>query len=136
MNKEKLLKLAEHIESLNHIPIKAIRGISVQNIIDGEKIDAFNMEDWLVSAQCGTAGCIAGHAIYLFQNDIPDGSGQRSTMCTAQKILCLDWYEAEHLFLPGEDSTRGDITPAQAANVLRLVADGIDPREAWIDELS
>ena len=58
MNKEKILKLADYIESTEY---------SANN--DGvEDVGvAFNMSDFVKEGACGTVGCIAGHALIFFK---------------------------------------------------------------------
>ena len=135
MNKERMLELADYLEKMEE-----------------DAPHRFNMETWgmwlippehrgqlggLTAPRCSTAGCIAGHAIGLYDpnwrskdvggNDIPN---------RAQVLLGLTAEESSKLFLPWQENEykSGDeyaeedmdyqyVTASNAAEALRASAE-------------
>lgn len=93
MNKERLTKLADHIENLEKVSLDADEG--------------FNMADY--THDCGSPSCIAGWAVHLFKKE----SGyEHSTMDThdlAAKILEIDGTTSDELFLGVDDNGKGGV---------------------------
>lgn len=132
MNKQKILDLADYIESTEH---------SADN--DGlEDVDvAFNMSDFAKEGSCGTVGCIAGHALIFFKGlsprELREYDDSRDIAAGASEILDLSGSEENHLFDPewSMGCVNNLITPKQAAHALRYFASGETPREAWTEAL-
>ena len=104
----------------------------------------FNMSEYQLTApdgetRCNTAACIAGTSVGLF--DVGPHMGLPISKVAAIQLE-LDEDEAEHLFEPDRacyhtdyimETPLTEITPDQAATVLRKVANGATPQEAWVD---
>lgn len=129
MRKDRILELAEHIEGLQHT--YPTEGPTPSR---WRKPSLFNMGRY-----CGTAACIAGHAVQLFGT----GRDRRAFHMAAilasdsnpvfvpMKLLGIESFQyAEDLFVPATELL-GDITEVQAAQALRLVAEGHAPLDAW-----
>ena len=132
MNVERLRELADHIEGLDMGPRRPHLALATADIYYLREIPKmFNMTGWFYEKEeCGTVGCIAGHAAALFALDpYRDRTGHKSISDVAMVALGLDDYEASGLFTP--PIYLPNITPKQAARVLRLVADGENTRDAW-----
>ena len=127
MNVERLNQLADHIERLEHAPTGVCA--APDNIPFGDTPDAFNMSNWVSESTCGTAGCIAGHAGCLFRDE--QSRMRTGIMTDARRLLELTPREGSLLFIPGTLGTMDQITPAMAAQVLRLVAGGMEILDAW-----
>ena len=131
MNIDRMRELADHIEQKEMGPPAVLNDGKLR--IDKVDMDAgpdrFNMSDWLYHTRdCGTVGCIAGHAACLF----PVANGGHSVYLHAKRALELDEYVASKLFNPLFLLHDFDeITPKQAARVLRLVADGAGVEDSW-----
>jgi len=115
MNLENMTKLADHLDSL---PAKR-----------------FTMNVWLDRNECGTVGCVAGHAYELMSLDHDRISMQR-VISLAQDWLGLLDSQAEMLFVPalrqwGVPVPFPPITAKMAAKALRLIIGGSDIRSAW-----
>ena len=131
MNVERMRQLADHIEVLERYT--DIYSASLEEKRKREIPKGFNMGDWISKADCGTVGCIAGHAACLFhEQDDPMYSSYHGIKAQAQRALGISARQAQHLFVPSMlTCSLACITPAMAAQTLRLVADGIPPRVAW-----
>lgn len=106
MNKERLELLADHLEKLPR--------------------EKFDMQEW-----CGTACCIAGHAVALAHIAVvhPESS---QTAYAAQEWLGLDDKVGLELFVPTE-APLSEITKNQAASVIRhLIKTGKVEWEAFV----
>lgn len=110
MNKKRILKLADHIESLPH----------VADYSSGET--GFNME--IFNFNCGTPACICGWAVELWaRKDLRENPSDIDNMLeTGQELLGLTEKEAKNLFVPDTDHRK--TTPVIAAQVLRDFAEG------------
>ena len=115
MNKQRLIELAEHIESLPR----------------GE----FDMSFYLYEAKCGTVACIAGHATLLYADEWKKSKfingHTESAFTEAMKALELCSGEAFALFAPDTPSASCSATPVarnfvsreRAAKQLRHLAE-------------
>ena len=133
MRTERLRQLADHIESLKKRPISKVHLDPGRLFV--EKPTAFNMGKWAHKSDCGTVACIAGHAVSLFRPSkwpIP----VRDIESVAADLLDIPWANACLLFTPTAPEALRQITPKQAAQVLRMVADGDDAAGAWSEVLS
>ena len=128
MNKARLRELADHIEGLEWGTEDIDKSYLDDESVEGPP-DLFNMSYWLYDTpDCQTCGCIAGHAAYLFSE--PD-RGHHAIRQRAEEALELTIEEADDLFEPLLFCDYGRIAPAEAAAVLRRVADGWRIRRAW-----
>ena len=115
----------------------------------------FNMRTFMTRmpfGDCRTACCLAGLAVMAWTKDVPreklhglrlDFSDPHSIPSRAARHLGLEDAVACRLFLCGHPDgwaddfalnngiRVGDIQPKQAAEALRRVAHGHEPREAW-----
>lgn len=116
MNKARLLKLADHVEKLEHSNAPTL----------SEKDNChFTLERY--QYRCGAPACIAGHAKELW------GSKEiESSFKVASRVLSLNWDQARMLFVPAGFFYQ-DITPQMAAKVIRhFVKTGeVDYNIAW-----
>lgn len=108
MNKERILELADYIEQLpqaGHTGYEGPEQLPVQSF-------------YMASYSCGTAACIAGHALRLWH----DNHDYALTRWAAARILDIGPnVVGKHLFVPdGIDLT--DVKPIEAARVLRELA--------------
>lgn len=113
MNKANLLQLADALE----------HGLPAMQ---------FDMSYWLHTTDCGTAGCIAGHAAILSGKYPTDGSYfETNAHDVSNDFLELTDEMSNHLFTPSSD-TRGfsynlftyrEITAPMAAAVVRHLAE-------------
>lgn len=131
MDKKRMFQLADHIEQLEY----AQGAVGV----DGDPV-AFNMNNF-----CGSACCIAGWANFLFPDKeeygLEDLSLDGRVQAGAELKLGLDPDTAGELFMPSDGPffdedyevliPYEDITPKQAANAIRLVANGEHVKDAW-----
>ena len=130
MNIERMRALADHVEQLPHV--WSIRRTPATTYDPGERVAAFNQAAWLDESVCGTAGCIAGCAVTLWPPATTYKYEQIEEL--AASALGLHPLEAGDLFCPRVIDTPGtlrDVTPQEAAAVLRAVAAGTDPVVAW-----
>lgn len=105
--KRRLLKLAEHMET----SVKRREfSMSLYGVWDGSS--AYG----LAKHECGTVGCIAGHAIARFRRSVDFGM-EFHPFDAARDLLGLSGREAGALFLD-----YGIRTPKQAAERLRALA--------------
>ena len=157
-NSERLLAVADAIERslvVEHTRHSKCQWTDVLLMAaDGAEPTTFNMGCWLSTVDyspdgeavaCGTAGCIAGYATMLFKDEalaIRERMWKEAGYCclpdmtdVARELLGLSDWEAGHLFIPNDQDLRycrlHEVTAAEAAACLRLVADGIMPRTAW-----
>ena len=117
----RLTELADHIEKLDtpdHFQRGLARGLKVP--------DLFYMATFYSPLTCGTAACIAGHAVGLWG---VHAIGEYTTQ--AQEILSLTEKQANDLFVPAlgglvsqktaDRPVYSDVTPAMAAWLLRTL---------------
>ena len=110
MNTERLRELGNKIEKLKHH-----FGISPETV--NGPLKGFSMSSFEGKSECGTAGCIAGHACDLF------GDPQTRIFSQAQSLLDLDDKEAFVLFTPWIEGFKcWDFTPAIAAEACHKLA--------------
>jgi len=96
--------------------VEQLRCLELARIIrEGLEGVRFNM--LITQSECGTAGCIAGHAIAVYRPEIWRRLEARSWL--ANPILGLSSEEGKALFFP--DGMQ-DITPAMAAATLERFA--------------
>lgn len=112
MNKERILALAEKIEKLPH---------------RNREVGGFTMVSYTrTDGECRTPACIAGHAVFEFDKAQWEILGSRDfphTADIANYLLDLDYNtQGMELFYP-TDRHWSDITPVQAASVLRHLAE-------------
>lgn len=140
MNKERLLELAEHLEQVPHMDDLSHDGRGREKtffdmynrLSKGAKIQFFNMRSYCFEDECGTAGCIAGHAAALFtpKDYLEAASGGWSL--SAKKALGLTGAQADALFyVPTEHGDAEDATPEDAANACRRLAAGVPLKKLW-----
>lgn len=93
MDKERMLKLADHIESLKpkrfHMGFWAARDIGTR-----DEITLIGADELVGERKCNTAGCIAGWAVALFA---PEYKGV-AIASKAGLLLDLNWAEKDNLF--------------------------------------
>lgn len=125
MNKERILKLADHIEKMAYTgPDDAGSGDYPDDF--NAETPTFNMAFYMNS--CETAGCIAGWAAHLFGKKSDKPIYDHADV--AAKVLGLDWNEhgeftestPHKLFYPTLCS-HNQYTPQEAAQVLRELAE-------------
>ena len=135
MNRKRLLKLADHMESLpalrykNKVPVMHLNGEAVcmsAVILRGSA----RMDVTLMTGECGTVGCIAGHALCLFDPENKKTQGYWSDR--ASHLLGLSVTEGDHLFQHYPWSCGNLIDGDDCAGVLRDIANGqATAKEAW-----
>jgi len=106
MNTENILKLVDAIEAGDSSP-------------QGLGFDMSTFRD-----NCGTTACIAGWNMFLFEPKTwAKGHSSNSEYNKAgQEHLGIDLAQCDELFLPLTELKYEDITPADAATVLRNLA--------------
>lgn len=117
MNKKRILQLADHLETervrehfdMSHFFHKPDSNLGAMPA---------NKEDFF---SCGAAACIAGWAVALFTKDNLFVYGA-SLSRNAEKLLKLSPLQAQNLFIPDVHTAYHNITPDQAAEVLRRFA--------------
>lgn len=117
MNKERLLILAEAIEK-NERP-KAFPDFGFNMGTYGDD----NTDDWH-GERCGTVACIAGWAVALFAEKKP--AQDRCDLWVyeeAKTLLDLGNVTAHLLFAPDDIQDMGDVTPKDAATVIRKLVE-------------
>lgn len=79
---------------------------------------------------CGTVGCIAGWAVAAFatQEELELNDLHDDAMDMATELLGLNEVQSDELFAPGYTNNWADITPKEAAETLRNLAEtsGVD----------
>ena len=143
LNRENVTRLAEHLKGVPHYR-GTLEGLTGASEAVRKGLAGFNMQAWCGRGDCGTVGCVAGHAVALLAPEgPPEGSWYQSIMAEAGFLLGLPADCREPLFeLRGVpyDSFTG-ITPQQASAALRFIAAA--PHEptpdsvaqAWYDAL-
>ena len=143
-NAKKLRELADIIDGSAHVE-QLYAGCFPEGIAFGFNMSKFahqvRVREGSEDPTCGTVGCIAGYAVQFMGTGIRftgDEVHDDALICSisgeAAEILGLDGDESDDLFCPQEiECSYSSITPEEAANVLRLVADGADIEEAWED---
>lgn len=123
MNKQKLLELADHIEKMPHFPYRyqdPDHDDAMEKFLDGDDQHYFNMLTYIeTNSVCGTVCCVAGETVRLWGH--PQWAG--TIVRQAADILDLDMDRAMSLFHPPERLEWGSLTPAQAAHVIRQLAE-------------
>lgn len=117
MNRERILELADRIEAMPHYNIVArMLGLELDDrrITDAEG-GMFTMAMWRQSSSCGTVACVGGWTQQLWGSENMDDH-------EVGALLGLDWPTTSRLFYPHETDWT-DTTPAQAARVLRHLAE-------------
>lgn len=121
MNKKNVLRLAEHLEKIAQ---------------QTNPFVGFTMYDYATCEhECGTAGCVAGHAYFLFEGELAfrnlveamyTGRPFDDIHITAENWLGVNPSQAHELFLLAcQTSTEigfDTITPEWAASTLRHLA--------------
>ena len=134
MNKARVRRLAAHLRTLKRAEdVSAVFAEELRK----EPFQFFNMKYYISqdNASCGTAGCIAGHAVDYFD----PGVRRAGIREKATDILDLTREEASALFVPiiGQFGVTdyNEVTPEVAAGVLEAAADGTPIYDAWEAEL-
>ena len=91
MNKERILKLANHIETCHYSP---------DGPKDKQNNKHFNMDTWVFT--CGSPACMAGHTLSLFGTKHKKTESNRNILQEAAYLLGLDLDAANKLFSPEE----------------------------------
>lgn len=111
MNTERILQVAAEIEAMPH----AVEREDPDLEFDLEFENAgFNMLTWNDAEPCGTVCCIGGHIAPTGNDKLTQVAQQLGISIDTADLLC-------HPLLPVYDW--GRITPAQAARVLRHLAE-------------
>ena len=141
MNKERLLQLARHVRGLEHTTKTAqdVDYYQADEMEDhvGNLLEQFNMSDYFMTyiddPNCGTAGCLAGHTVGLFD----DGKNHSSEFVRdiAGELLGLTDSESFALFIPNGfqvgSLSYNDLTPEMAADAIENFVKTGDPEDAW-----
>ena len=127
------MELAEHLEQTEYAPIDygspAMPSTEYIPLIRNGKIPPyFNMGSFWHQTECGTAGCVAGHAMALWPSDQVN---YEWCMDAAMDVLDLDEYEGEALFLRAGAGLAMQTTPQEAAQACRNLAAGKPLNELW-----
>lgn len=114
MHKDRILALADLIESMPHTSVTDDHG--------------FNMDDF--DHVCGTPACIAGWAIAMRANDLSvnvrsavDAEFDSYSGLASDYLGLSSGVGSDLYYGPGRDVKLADITPAQAAATLRRLAE-------------
>lgn len=111
MNTERILQVAAEIEAMPHAVVREDPDLEFDLEFENA---GFNMLMWNDAEPCGTVCCIGGH--------IAPTGGDRLKQVADQLGLTLDTADLLcYPILPTDDW--GRITPAQAARVLRHLAE-------------
>jgi hypothetical protein len=113
MNKERILQLADHLDNLPPTEPGFYMGSWFQPV--DENLDGDSTE--VIRNECGTAACIAGHALRYFE-DVPVKFSYPAL--AAGEILDLTYGQGDDLFTPFNHMNETD--PHKAARVLRHLA--------------
>ena len=104
MNEERILKLADHLDNLDLL----------------DEPGEFDMNTYAFT-ECGTPGCIAGHAAYIFTDASLEDLLYKA-FDIAEEALELDFGIAKDLFIPG--NVKWNYVKAKdAVGVLRNLAE-------------
>lgn len=124
MNKERLIELADKIEKLEHY----LR-VDEDSRINKEQ---FSMVTYYgkTAEGCNTPACIAGWAVYLYDKDFDEAVRETDGFLSERAYRLLgvspedkEYQDLQELFHPSNVLWRM-ITPAQAAEATRAVANG------------
>ena len=124
MNKERLIELADKIEKLEHY-----LGVDDDSKINKEQ---FSMATYYGKTEegCNTPACIAGWAVYLYDKDFDEAVRETGGFLSERAYRLLgvspkdkEYQDLHKLFHPHNVLWR-NITPAQAAEATRAVANG------------
>jgi hypothetical protein len=108
MNKERILELADIIEAQPHcFQMGASQGFGMNHF----------------THQCGSPSCLGGWASATFDPDYPSFETNHQIAESAENVLDLFEKQARNLFFPEVYEKYGHITPAEAAGVLRNLAE-------------
>lgn len=118
MNRERILAVADAIEKANHVALDEFidnpdEYFSASGLYT---ITAFNMATW----KCGTVGCIGGWVRSMYP---PKTNPFVSLFNLVEQALDLNSVQTCELCTPLGDVIYSKITPAQAASVLRKLAE-------------
>ena len=130
MNKERLLKLAEHLrkpETADHFDMSGF-------VFNNEPI-SFSFEEEYdnllnLNTKCGTVGCIAGHTVHLFFNELDEKIRNNPKYLSdngfriAEELLDLDFDQSENLFFTWNDDGERRDNIAAAKRIEKLVETG------------
>ena len=121
MNREKMLEIADIIESKPHA-----RGPDLGTVI-GQPLIGFNMADFRTSyLSCGTAGCIAG-----WVQELEPEQWKGDHIRIVSEVFDISRSQAEYLCMPNLLGNWDDLTPTMAANAIRAMAHGCNAVDAW-----
>lgn len=113
MNTERILKLADHIEKLEHVSCSQSKDYSDKY---------FNMNVYVFD-YCGSPACIAGHAVHMFSDEPNKRIHFDLIRKRAQDLLGLDLSECYELFNVNGRDVLYTTTPKHAAATLRHFAE-------------
>lgn len=108
MNKERILKLADHIEQCDHVTDFSTFGDSTER--EEQTDQFFAMRVWTFGA-CQSPACVAGHAVYMFLSSRKNRFDIFRSLCNSRmrafsvdeaalKLLDLTSAQARELFMP------------------------------------
>jgi hypothetical protein len=124
MNKERILLLADMIENSTPPTSKPNLGFNMATYFD-TSVGYSRHDDQFEG--CGTVGCIAGWACFAFDPDQAHahagGEDRTHFFNIAREHLDLDAEQAENLFKPRMEASYDDLTPSQAAQVMRQLVE-------------
>ena len=149
MRTERLRELADHIETKRHAAkpttsALALGEMELSELPRTKGLDAFNMRTYASrlgtneQTECETVGCIAGHAATLWPPAEPYRAPAMAIRAQAEEALGLTSEQSWGLFNPRasqsclDEPPADDITPAQAADACRRLAD-LGTRAAVMD---
>ena len=134
MNKERMLELAAFIRTLEHVTEGKITNLPTTI----PTINLFCMNYFVARDYdgCGSAGCIAGAAVYKYAPLTPSGNVEAK----GREVLDLDPDEAYALFTPDTELIRDDfeyedVTPETAAQVVEAAAAGGEHLQSMANSL-
>ena len=126
MHKKRIRQLASAIEIAGHTPVDygytAIGG--EDNMIEAGVPDRFNMRNFSMKHDCGTAGCIGGFAISMFGEKGSSLYKDQSFWWVVAHLLDVSEDVAEALCIPSLSDVGGydNVTAEQGAQaVLNLL---------------
>jgi len=136
MRTDRMRRLSDRLAGAESVSSSAI--LDEGYMIHGRP-DRFSMDVWAGTWHdgsghpCGTVGCIAGYAADMAVHE--DGFAPRPLGEEDIEALAIEWLglsadQASELFgcgVAAADSATGDV----AARVVRMVADGMSPLDAW-----
>lgn len=125
MHKKRIRQLASAIEIAGHTQLDDYVCISSSDgMIEAGVPDRFNMQNFSMKHDCGTAGCIGGFAIAMFGEKVSSSSKVLSLSEVVAHLLDVSDGVAEALCIPGYGDVGGynNVTAEQGAQaVLNLL---------------